>query len=310
MHRIVFLGTPDFAVEPLQALLDDDRFDVVAIVSQPDRPAGRKMRVSPSAVSQVALKNKILLYRPEKIKTVLSDLKELKADSAVVVAYGQILPQAFFDLFPKEAVNIHGSLLPRWRGAAPIQRALMAGDKVTGVSLQKMVKKLDAGDVIAERKIDVAPDMTVEELYSALKTLGADLLKNEFAEFLDGKLKPKPQDESQVTFAPKIEKSEGKLDWAASAEDIYNRFRGLKAWPGVWTHYKDKRLKILDMSLEDALAETSSPGTISVSPRGLLVDCQPGRILLKEVQPSSKGPMSAADFVRGYQVKEGEVFNV
>lgn len=193
--RILFLGTPEFAVSSLQRLIDDAHFEVVGVVSQPDRPAGRKMQLKPSPVKELALKAGLAVFTPETVNTeeFRAQILELKPESAVVVAFGQILGQKFLDLFPKACVNVHGSLLPLWRGAAPIQRAVMAGDSTSGVSLQIVVRKLDAGPVLGERRLILDDSVNAAQLYDALKVLGADLLHVEYMDYLRGNLIPLPQ---------------------------------------------------------------------------------------------------------------------
>ena len=195
--RVLFLGTPEFAVTSLQRLIDDEHFEVVAVVSQPDRPAGRKMQLKPSPVKEVALAKGLPVFTPETVNTeeFRAKILELKPESAAVVAFGQILGQKFLDLFPKGCVNVHGSLLPRWRGAAPIQRAVMAGDAETGVALQIVVRKLDAGPVLGIRRLPLSDSMNAFELHEALKGLGADLLHVEYIDYLRGNLFPIAQDE-------------------------------------------------------------------------------------------------------------------
>ena len=217
--RVCFLGTPDFAVVALKQLLADEHYQVVGVVTQPDRPAGRKMQLTPSPVKQFALSQGLQVITPESVNKdfILQEIESWGAEIAVVVAFGQILSQKFMDLFPFGAVNIHGSILPRWRGAAPIQRAIEAGDVESGVTLQKIVKQLDAGDVIGLRKTVIEPDLTSSQLYERLADLGAELLHIELMDYIRGNLAPMPQDPAGVTIAKKIEKSEAVIDWTRSA---------------------------------------------------------------------------------------------
>lgn len=229
--RVCFLGTPEFAVTCLQALLADEHYDVVGIVTQPDRPAGRKMTMTPSAVKKFAADKNIPILTPESINKSLDEILKLNAEIAVVVAYGQILSQNFIDAFPLGAVNIHGSLLPQWRGAAPIQRSLENGDRETGVTLQKIVKELDAGDIIGIRRVSVPPDMTASELYTQLASLGAELLHVELMDYIRGNLAALPQQHGQATYAKKIDKSEAEIKWSMPAEKIHNRVRAFNMVP-------------------------------------------------------------------------------
>lgn len=300
------MGTPDFAVASLDRLAKDDHFEIVAVVSQPDRPAGRKMQLTPSPVKVRALELGYKVLTPETVRTdeFRAQITELKAESAVVVAFGQILDQKFLDLFRFGCVNVHGSILPRWRGAAPIQRAIMAGDKESGVALQKIVRKLDAGDVLGIRRVQLGDDMNAVELYEKLKELGADLLTVEYMDYLRGNLVPTPQDESQVTFAAKIEKSESKILWSWRAQDIHNLIRGLAAGPNAYAVREGKQLKIHKTRPR---AGSGKPGEIvDVGATSFAVATGDGVLEIFEVQPESRARMSSADFIRGYQIKKGE----
>lgn len=307
---MVFLGTPDIASYCLDSLIQDEHFQVVGVLTQPDRPAGRNMKLQASPVKQLAEKNSIPVLTPEKVNKpeVLETIKAWRAEAAVVVAYGQILPQSFLDLFPNKVVNVHASLLPRWRGAAPIQRAIMEGDNDTGVSLQVVVKKLDAGDVLGTRKIKIRDEDSLEML-EKMKPLAADLLAVEFMDYLRGNLTATPQDESKVTYAHKIEKSEGRVDWSLPARAVYNRMRGLKMGPGAHTLIAGKILKLHSAQvIEGSAKKMGQPGEVlASSSEGIKVACGQGALLLTEVQPESKPRMKAADYLKGRKVEVGEV---
>ena len=307
--RTVFLGTPFIARECLKALHEDEHFEIVGVVSQPDRPAGRSMKLQASEVSQYALDNDLPLIRPEKAKgdEFMEAVRSMGAECAVVVAYGQILNQQFLDLYPKRVVNVHASLLPRWRGAAPIQRAIMEGDEETGVCLQVMVKKLDAGDVLNERKIKIEDSMTALDLHDAMIPLAQDLLRIDLMDYMRGNLSAEPQDESQVTYAHKIEKSESAVDWNQPARTIFQRQRGLMMGPGSVTGFRGKRLKLIETKLVEE-SSTGKPGEIiDVSSDSLTVQCQPGTLKLLQVQPESRSRQQVKQFLTGHDVKKGEV---
>ncbi|MEM7645991.1 MAG: methionyl-tRNA formyltransferase, partial [Pseudomonadota bacterium] len=242
---------------------------------------------------------------PRRIKM----LKEGEYDLGVVVAYGQLLSQEFLDTFQYGCVNVHSSLLPRWRGAAPMQRAIMAGDKKSGVSLQKIVKKLDAGDVIAERPLDIPLEMGTRELYTQLSFSGASLLTTELVEFLKGDRAATPQDESLVTVAKKIQKAEAAIDWTQSGIDVHNKIRGLDmGGPYAQTRFRGKGLKI-HQSLWRERDHSAQPGMIvDVGRDSFHVACGSDEIEVFQVQPESKAKMQAADFIRGYHIKEGDCF--
>lgn len=310
--RVCFLGTPSFAEVHLQCLLNDPRFEVVGVVSQPDRPAGRNLQLTPSPVKVLAQKNGIEVITPEKLKSEPSEFEKIKswnADVAVVVAFGQILTQEFLDSFKFGAVNVHGSLLPKWRGAAPIQRSLEAGDREGGVSLQKMVKKLDAGPVIGERKILLPPEMGATELYEKLSQLGCELLLNELVQYVKGEIVPVPQDESLVTIAKKIDKSESLLSWSLAAEVIHNRVRAFDMGPGTYVMFKEKRLKIHKTKVVKSSGKNFEPGQIAkLDHSELIIQTSVGLLSLLVLQPESKPRMSVTDFVKNLNAKEGDYF--
>lgn len=303
--RVLFLGTPDFAVPSLEALLEDEHFEVVGVVSQPDRPAGRNRKLTPSPVKAFAESRGFQVLTPEKVKKteVLQQLRDLKADAAVVVAFGQILPQEFIDMFTFGAVNIHSSILPRWRGAAPIQRAIMAGDQESGVSLQKIVLKLDAGDVLGVRRVNLQGKNAVE-VHDEMKVLATELLTIHFMDYIRGNLVGQQQDESLVTYAKKIEKSEGEIDWSHPAEEIYNQVRGLALGPKTWGFRDGKKLKILKVELSN---ESGAPGeVVSIEKNSFVIACGSGALKVLEVQPESKAKMPVEAYLKGYPLAKGD----
>lgn len=309
--KVCFLGTPAFAAVHLNFLLNHPAYKVVGVVTQPDRPTGRKMQLTPSAVKVMALKNSLPVLTPENLRKendAIEIVKTWQADVAIVVAFGQILSQEFLDSFKGGAVNIHGSLLPKWRGAAPIQRSLEAGDTEGGVTLQKMVKKLDAGAIIGERKIHLSDAVTATELYDRFAVLGCELLDTALLASIKGEAQPVEQDETKVTVAVKIEKSESLLNWKMGAREIHNRVRAFTMGPGTYVLHQGKRLKIHKTQVVD---ENSAgvPGVIvATDSSGLLVQTGKGTISLLEIQPESKARMSIADFLKSTEFKKGDLF--
>lgn len=311
--RVCFLGTPEFAVTSLQALLKDEHFEVVGVVTQPDRPAGRKLQLTPSPVKVLAQAHNLKVISPESLKADAAAVAEIAswgAEVGVVVAFGQILTQSFLDSFRFGCVNVHGSVLPRWRGAAPIQRAIEAGDLESGVTLQKMVKKLDAGDIIGIRRVKITPEMNALELHDKLAELGADLLRVELMDYVRGNLAPTPQDESQVTIAKKIEKHESQVDWNLSAKAIDGKIRGFVYGPGVFTLLQGKKLK-LHKAVPVSGPVSAEPGSITtVNADHLSVATGDGILKLYEVQPESRNRMKVADFLKGHDLKVGDKLGV
>lgn len=314
--RVVFLGTPDFAVTCLKALVEDDHFDLVGVVTQPDRPAGRKMQLQPSHVKNYCLAHGLRVISPESVntETMLQQLEIWGAELAVVVAFGQILSEKFLKVFPLGAVNIHGSLLPRWRGAAPIQRAIEYGDLETGVALQKVVKKLDAGAVLGIRKIPITEETDAQMLYDQMAKEGAELLHVELMDFVRGNLAGEVQDESQVTYAKKIEKTEGEIQWSQTAGQISQKVRAFVTGPGTWSFLDKKKLKIhkvrkLSPESLDSQWATAKPGIIlKAEGSDLWVQTGAGVLALLELQPESRNRILTADFLKGYDLKVGSIF--
>lgn len=320
------MGTPDFARVALESMLEDEHFEIAAVVTQPDRPAGRKMQLTPSPVKMLALSRGLTVFDPKTVNTqeFRDQIAALGVESAVVVAFGQLLGDAFLELFPHKAVNVHGSLLPRWRGAAPIQRALMAGDRASGVALQIVVKKLDAGPVLGVRKIDQRDEMTAADVYPRLAQLGCELLRVEYMDYLRGNLTPVEQDEALVTVAPKIAKSEAAIDWSRSAREIMNLVRGLALGPvpharraAGWAPidrgepnrnpggFKIHRCVVVE---ESSVGGIGSDGKVlRISDEGCDIQCGKGVLRLLEVQPDSRAKMAFKDYLRGYPLALGEV---
>jgi len=306
--RVAFLGTPDFARHCLESLIRDEHFEVVGVVTQPDRESGRHMKLTPSPVKALVEPLGMPLLTPESVNTPenIATIHSWRAEVAIVVAFGQILKQDLLDLFPRKIVNVHTSLLPRWRGAAPIQRALMAGDAVSGVALQVMVKKLDAGDVLGLRQVPLLESMNAQDLHEALKPLAVELLTENLMDYLRGNLVPVPQDESQVTYAHKIEKAEAKLDWSWPASRIVNQVRGLGLGPFAYCRRQDTLLKIHRARLSPSRSGSAGE-VVHVDGGSFTVACGEQAVEILEVQPESRARMGVAEYLKGYPVAVGEL---
>jgi methionyl-tRNA formyltransferase len=308
--RVLFLGTPEFARRSLEALIQDEHYQVVGVVTQPDRPRDRMQKLKPSVVAEYAESRGLKVFKPPKLKApeVLAELIQLKAEIAVVVAYGQIVPQVFLDAFPLGAVNLHGSLLPRWRGAAPIQRALEAGDSETGVVLQKMVYELDAGDLIGTRRIALPIDMDATQLFERLADLGTELLHIEMMDYIRGLLVPVPQAKEGVCYAKKIAKEEAHLNWSQPALTLHNKIRAFTGGPQAFSVFRSKRIKILKSAPLDLSCAGVSPGQLKFKKDSLRVATSDFWLELFLVQPESKKTMKPGEFYQSFQIKEGEKF--
>jgi methionyl-tRNA formyltransferase len=301
--RIAFFGTPPFAVPALRACQAVGR--VVAVVTQPDRPRGRGHHVSASAVKSEAERSGLPVLQPPRLKgTDFGErLRVLGLDVAVVAAYGRILPPEVLGAPRLGSVNVHASLLPRWRGAAPIQWAIAAGDTETGVSLMQMDEGLDTGPVLAERRIPILPDDTSETLHQRLAELGGALVAEELPRLLAGTLTPRPQPTEGVTLARLVEKEDGRLDWTRPALELERRVRAFVPWPGGWTPLGAHVLKVWRAEVAPG---SGPPGTVLVAQGRLEVATGEGALRLVEVQPEGKRRMSAAEFLSGHRLGTGD----
>ena len=301
------MGTPEFAVPVLEALADAHR--VVGVVTQPDRPAGRGRRLAPSPVKQVALEHGLMLSQPHSLRTpeAVAQLSAWRPEVIVVAAFGQILPQDVLDLPPHGCLNVHGSLLPRWRGAAPVTAAILAGDEVTGVTIMQMDAGLDTGPVLAQREELIAPDDTQATLEERLARLGAELLVETLVAYLAGSLLPRSQPDEGATYAGQLRKEDGWLDWSRPAVELDRRVRAFTPWPGAFTMWRGRRLKVLRAVPLPAWRGGVSPGTVVALAGGVVVATGEGALRLEEVQLAGKRPMDIGAFLRGQRDFVGSV---
>lgn len=319
---IIFMGTPDFSVPSLLSLINQAK--VIAVVTQPDKKVGRKQDLSQSPVKKVALENKIEVLQPEKIKgnlEFIKQIKDLQPDLIVVVAYGFILPQEILDVPKYGAINIHASLLPKYRGASPIQSAILNGDKETGVSIMLIDDQMDHGALLGQRKIKITDNLpspdglrqagdNFESLHDKLAQLGADLLSETLPKYIAGKIKPVSQDDTQATYCKILTKEDGKIDWTKSADEIERQVRAFSPWPGAWTVWNKKSLKVIKaavytstkpvLSQAEGLTMTASAGEVFKINEGAAVVCGQGALKILELQLEGKKPMSAKEFLNGY----------
>jgi len=300
--KIIFAGTPEFAVPTLQMLLDSGN-EVCAVYTQPDRPAGRGRKLTASPVKALALKANIPVYQPLTFKTEeeLRQIASFNADLMVVVAYGMILPQTVLDVPKRGCINVHGSLLPRWRGAAPIQRAIMAGDEKTGVTIMQIVRKLDAGAMLHKEEYVIEPGDTASVVHDKLAHLGAIGLAKVLAQIEAGTAHAEEQDEALVTYAEKLDKSEAFLDWSLPAEQLARNVRGLNPWPVAQTRYRGEMLRI--WQAEAIAADTNAePGTVICAGKNMDVATGKGLLRLHEVQLPGGKRMGVQAFLSAHDV--------
>ena len=306
--KIVYMGTPDFAVPPLRSLLNTE-YEVAAVVTQPDKPKGRGKALMPTPVKEEALKHGIPVYQPEKVREpgFLEKLRELKPDLIVVAAFGQIIPESVLNMPKFGCINIHASLLPKYRGAAPIQYAVIDGEKESGVTIMKMGKGLDTGDMIARTEVPLAKDETGGSLFEKLSSAGARLLVETLPDIFAGTaVYEKQPEESPTPYAAMITKKMGLIDFSKSAEELERLVRGLNPWPSAYTFLNGKNLKIWKAEADMTQAEKNIPGTVvRADEEGICVACGTGRLILKEVQLEGKKRMDSASFLRGCKVEPG-----
>lgn len=305
--RIVFMGTPDFAVPSLQALIDAGH-DVCAVYTQPDKPQGRKQILTAPPVKTLALEHDIPVFQPNTLKNEdeQTRLRELAPEVIIVVAYGKLLPKAVLDIPPHGCINVHGSLLPRWRGAAPIQWAVIAGDEMAGVTTMQMAEGLDTGDMLLTYETKVGEKETAGELFDRLAQSGAELLTQTLVK-LD-EITPRPQDDAQSCYAHMLDKQMAVIDWSKSAHEIDCLIRGLNPWPIALTTLSGERLKVF---AAEKAAGNGEPGTVlEADPKkGLTVACGEGALKLTEIQLVGGKRMKATDFLRGHVIEVGTKLN-
>lgn len=308
--RIVFMGTPDFAVPSLKKLAEQP-WEIVAVVTQPDRPRGRGKKVTPSPVKEVALGLGLPVYQPERVRNpeFIKLLQDLSPDVIIVVAFGQILPREILFLPVYGCINLHASLLPKYRGAAPIHWSVINGETTTGVTTMMMDEGLDTGDMLLKKEIPISDQATTGEIHDQLAEVGANLLVETIRSLPDGCIVPQPQDETKASYAPMLTKELEEINWEWPVAKIYNLIRGMNPWPGTYTFYKDKILKIWRAERIGSTKEPDrdfKPGQIiSVLNKGPVVQTGDGQIILTELQPQGKSKMKGEEFVRGYQVYPG-----
>ena len=306
--RIIFMGTPDFAVPSLEKLIEAGH-KVEAVFTQPDKPKGRGHKMQMSPVKEVAVKYDIPVYQPVTLRNneeALSLIKTTAPDLIVVAAYGKILPETMLDLPKYGCINVHGSLLPKYRGAAPIQWAVINGDKVTGVTIQYLGVGIDTGDMIAKREMEIGENETSGELFDRMKTVGAELLIDTVTEIENGTAKREPQNESEATHAEMISKEMGALDWNEPASVLFNKIRGLNPWPCAYATLDGRKMKIFSAKLID---KNGKAGLAFVNGGALAVYCGEKALELCEIQPENGKRMLSSSYLLGHPIKEETYFN-
>jgi methionyl-tRNA formyltransferase len=309
--NLVFCGTPRFAVPSLEKLVEAG-FPVRLVVTQPDKPRGRGLELTASPVKQRATELGLPIMQPDKIKNneeFRNQLAELKPEAIIVVGYGRIIPQWMIDLPPLGNINLHASLLPKYRGAAPIQWAIASGETVTGNTTMRIDSGLDTGDILLQQEVAIEPEDTSESLAPRLAEAGANLLVETLKGLQAGSVHPRPQDNARSSLAPILKKEEGRIDFQRPAQEVWNRLRGFQPWPGAFTSFRGKNLNVWGARVFDDLSQprSASEGEMFIEGQSLIVGCGKGTALeLIEVQPEGKKRMAARDFVHGYHPREDE----
>lgn len=307
--RVVYMGTPDFAVKPLEALISNN-YEVVGVFTQPDKPVGRKAVLTPPPVKVVAENNNIPVFQPDSLKNGegVRILETLKPDVVIVVAYGKILPKDFLEFAKYGCINIHGSILPEYRGAAPIQWSVLDGKEFAGVTSMQMNEGLDTGDILLVEKSKIQENETSGDLYERLTVLGADVLLKTLNAIKNNSLNPQKQDDSKSSYAKMLDKSLSKIDWNLSAQEVHNKIRGLDPWPVALTRFDGKNLKLFRSRVLNE-EYNKSAGTVIKSKDGIVVVCGDKKaVLITEVQLEGKKRMSASDFSHGANLSDGMIF--
>ncbi|NLA58258.1 MAG: methionyl-tRNA formyltransferase [Firmicutes bacterium] len=303
------MGTPQFAVPSLRSLVDGG-WEIKAVVTQPDRPRGRGHRVSFSPIKEAALEAGLMVLQPDKVseESFIEFLRELEPDAIVVVAFGQLIPPAILELPRYGCINVHASLLPRYRGASPIQQAIIDGCTVTGVTTMLLDEGWDTGDILLQKQVAIEPHDTAGTLEIKLAEEGAKLLCETLRRLAIGDLEPTPQDESQATYAYRLKKAVGEISWWAGARQVVNLIRGVNPWPGAYTYHRGQMLKVWEAAALDREGDGAEPGTIlGVGEDGIIVACGAGSVSLQIVQPPNRPRMGGLDYANGYRVEPGEI---
>ncbi|KSU85022.1 methionyl-tRNA formyltransferase [Fictibacillus enclensis] len=303
--KIVFMGTPDFSVGVLRRLVEDG-YEVAAVVTQPDKPQGRKKEIKPTPVKEEAMKHGIPVLQPKKLRAEYEEVLEYKPDLIVTAAYGQILPSEILQAPQYGCVNVHASLLPEYRGGAPIHQSIIDGKTETGVTIMYMVDKLDAGDILTQVKVPIEEEDHVDSMFRKLSIAGAELLSKTLPDLIEGRLTPIKQDESKVTYAYNISREQEEIDWSKSGEAIYNQIRGMHPWPVAFTKLNGQPLKVWWGKKVRTGAE-AEPGTVlETNKEGFVVNTGDSTgILITDLQPAGKKRMAATQFLQGAKLKPG-----
>jgi len=300
--RIIFMGTPEFSLPSLAALAAAKDFEIIGIFTQPDKPIGRKQAITPPPVKQLAVKNGWPVFQPEKIKTEIENIKNLQPNLIVVTAYGKIIPQTILDLPTYGCINVHASLLPKYRGAACLNAPILNGDPETGVTIMKMESGLDTGPILRQAKIQLKGKETLEEVHDRLASLGAELLVPTLRDFIEQKIVPQPQDEARASYVKTLNKEDGRIDWSKPAEEVARLIRAFNPWPGAYSLLKNgKIVKIISAESLDSNFPANYRGTLQFANNQLVIPCGRGALIILKLQLGGGRVLQTKEFLRGHQ---------
>ncbi len=305
--KTIFMGTPEFAVPGLKRLLETSDFDVVAVFTQPDKAVGRKQTITPSAIKKLAQEHNVKVFQPEKIKTEIETIKNFSPDLIVVIAYGKIIPQSILDIPKHGCINVHASLLPKYRGAACLNAPILNGDQETGITIMKMDAGLDTGPILKQVKIKLDQQETLKTLHDKLSNLGAETLPDTLIDLVDGKIEPITQNDSQASYIGLLKKEGGKIDWNKPAEEIERMIRALNPWPGTYTEYNDKTIKIIEAKNQTLKINDYKIGEVFKNNDELAVQCGQDALVILKLQTEGKKEMTDQEFINGNQDFIGQI---
>jgi len=305
--RTIFIGTPDFGIPAFKALIKDEQFAIIAVITQPDKPINRKQILTPLPIKVEAEKYKIPIWQPKQISNFQFPISNI--DLIIVIAYAQLIPEKILSIPKYGCINVHGSLLPKYRGAAVIQAPILNGDKQTGITIMKMDKGLDTGPILAQAKINIKTTETAETLYDKLSQLGADLLLDTLKKYIAGKIKPRPQDATRASYVHQLKKKHGLIDWSKPAVEIERFVRAMTSWPSAWTWWQDKRIKIVSVQQKPLQINSYKPGKTFIYNNGLAAQCGKDALIIKKLQLEGKKEMDSEEFLRGHQDFVGSVLS-
>jgi len=301
-YKIIFAGTSEFGLPCLKSLIESDLFEVVAVITQPDKKKGRKQELTPSPVKQEAQEKGLKVWQPQRIEDEADSIQELSPDIIVVVSYGQIIPEEILNIPKYGCVNVHGSLLPRYRGAAVIPAPILNGDEKSGVTIIKMDSGLDTGDILEQKELGLEPEETAGSLHDKLAALGGEIIIPALQGYIQGNITPQPQDDSRASYKKMLKKQDGHLDWKGTAKEIERAIRALNPWPGTFGYADGKLIKILEAEPNILNNSGHLPGTLFVDNNGhLSLQCGQGVLRIKKLQPEGKKTLTAEEFLQGYQ---------